>query len=126
MFANLPGDSFPLLVKIIDAKDDLSIQVHPDDSYAAVHEHGARGKTECWYVPGSALVITYCHRAQRWGDLEEMGRMVEERRWKELIREVPIQKGDFFQINFGCSTPPAGGTRFLRDLLEQRCDLPVL
>ena len=109
LFGNLPGDSFPLLVKIIDAKDDLSIQVHPDDSYAAVHEHGARGKTECWYVldcdPGTTIVIGHNAKTR-----EEMGRMVEERRWKELIREVPIQKGDFFQINPGCLHAIKGGT----------------
>ena len=45
-----PTEPFPLLVKIISANDDLSIQVHPDDEYAAVHENGALGKTECWYI----------------------------------------------------------------------------
>ena len=50
LFHNLPGPVFPLLVKIIDAKEDLSIQVHPDNSYASVHENGALGKSECWYV----------------------------------------------------------------------------
>ena len=49
LFGNYPGDQFPLLVKIIDAKADLSIQVHPDDEYAKVHEDGSLGKTECWY-----------------------------------------------------------------------------
>lgn len=112
LFGNLPGDSFPLLVKIIDAKEDLSIQVHPDDSYAAVHENGARGKTECWYVldcdPGATIVIG--HNAQT---REEMRQMVEQRRWKELIREIPIQKGDFFQINPGCLHAIKGGTLIL-------------
>ena len=50
LFGNCEGDRFPLLVKIIDAKDDLSIQVHPDDDYAAEHENGSLGKRECWYV----------------------------------------------------------------------------
>ena len=58
-FGNYPGDQFPLLVKIIDAKADLSIQVHPDDEYAKVHEDGSLGKTECWYIldcdPGRRL-----------------------------------------------------------------------
>ena len=99
-------------MKIIDAKEDLSIQVHPDDSYAAVHENGARGKTECWYVldcdPGATIVIG--HNAQT---REEMRQMVEQRRWKELIREIPIQKGDFFQINPGCLHAIKGGTLIL-------------
>ena len=40
----------PILVKLIDAKKDLSVQVHPDDAYANIHEHGQLGKTEMWYV----------------------------------------------------------------------------
>ena len=51
---------FPLLIKIIDAKSDLSIQVHPDDAYAAEHENGSLGKTECWYIldcPDDACLV---------------------------------------------------------------------
>ena len=112
LFGHVSGDSFPLLVKIIDAKEDLSIQVHPDDHYAAEHENGARGKTECWYVldcdPGATIVIGHNAKTR-----EDMRRMVEQRRWKELIREVPIQKGDFFQINPGCLHAIKGGTLIL-------------
>lgn len=43
------GGDFPLLIKMIDANDDLSVQVHPDDEYARIH-HGSRGKTEMWYM----------------------------------------------------------------------------
>ena len=50
IFGNYPGSQVPLLIKIIDAKNDLSIQVHPDDAYAGEHENGSLGKTECWYV----------------------------------------------------------------------------
>jgi len=50
LFGGLDGDRFPLLVKILDATDDLSVQVHPGDVYAAEHENGSLGKTECWYV----------------------------------------------------------------------------
>ncbi len=44
----------PILIKFIDARKDLSVQVHPDDEYAAVHEHGSLGKTEMWYVLDAA------------------------------------------------------------------------
>ena len=44
LFGNCESDVFPLLVKIIDAADDLSIQVHPDDAYAGEHENGSLGK----------------------------------------------------------------------------------
>lgn len=47
------GTQFPLLIKFIDARDDLSIQVHPDDELAAVRHDGSKGKTEMWYVVGA-------------------------------------------------------------------------
>ena len=112
LFGNLPGDLFPLLIKIIDARENLSIQVHPDDAYAGEHENGALGKTECWYVldcdEGATIIIG--HNAS---SKEEMARMVEENRWSELLREVPIHKGDFFQINPGCLHAIKGGTLIL-------------
>ena len=60
VFGGIDGQRFPLLVKIIDAKDDLSIQVHPDDAYAAEHENGSFGKMECWYIldcPENATLV---------------------------------------------------------------------
>ena len=100
------------LIKIIDAKDDLSIQVHPDDEYARVHENGSLGKTECWYVldcdPGATIIIG--HNA---ADAREMADMVDQGRWTELLREIPIQKGDFFQIDPGCLHAIKGGTLIL-------------
>ena len=109
LFGDYPGDRFPLLIKIIDAKEDLSIQVHPDDYYANKHENGALGKTECWYVlnckEGASIVIG--HNAKTKEELEEM---IDQKRWKELIREVPVHKGDFFQIEPGCIHAIKGGT----------------
>ena len=117
LFGNLPGETFPLLIKIIDAKDDLSIQVHPDDAYAGVHENGSLGKTECWYVldcdEGATIIIG--HNAS---STEEMAKMVEENRWSELLRQVPIHKGDFFQIDPGCLHAIKGGT-----LIQQPSDV---
>jgi mannose-6-phosphate isomerase class I len=112
LFGSLPGDIFPLLIKIIDAKDDLSIQVHPNDEYAGVHENGSLGKTECWYVldcdEGATIIIG--HNAS---SKEEMAAMVEQDRWNELLRQVPIHKGDFFQIDPGCLHAIKGGTLIL-------------
>ena len=112
LFGGVQGDTFPLLIKIIDAKDDLSIQVHPDDEYARVHENGSLGKTECWYVldcdPGATIIIGHKATAAR-----EMSDMVDQGRWTELLREIPIQKGDFFQIDPGCLHAIKGGTLIL-------------
>ena len=104
LFGNLAEeksmDRFPLLIKIIDAKDDLSIQVHPDDAYAAKNENGSLGKTECWYLidcpEGAELVIG--HHAK---DRQELSEMIHSGRWKELIRRIPVKKGDFIQIDPG-------------------------
>lgn len=112
LFGDAEGDRFPLLVKIIDAKDDLSIQVHPDDAYAAEHENGSLGKRECWYVlsaeePGSIIV------GQRAHSREEFAQMVEEGRWSDLLNEIPIKAGDFFQIDPGTVHAIKGGTVIL-------------
>lgn len=103
---------FPLLVKIIDAKYDLSIQVHPGDAYASVHENGSLGKMECWYILdcGRDATIVIGHNAR---NHEELAEMIREKRWGELIREVPVKKGDFFQINPGCVHAIKGGTLIL-------------
>lgn len=112
IFGFYPGDQFPLLVKIIDAKNDLSIQVHPDDSYAKIHENGSLGKTECWYIldcePDTEIVIG--HYAK---DRDEMESMIRNHQWSEFIRTVPVKKGDFFQINPGCVHAIKGGTLIL-------------
>lgn len=120
LFGNASSDVFPLLTKIIDAKTDLSIQVHPDDEYAKVYEDGSLGKTECWYIldaePGTNIVIG--HNA---GNSEEVADMIHGKRWKEFIREVPVQKGDFFQINPGTIHAIKGGTLILET--QQNSDI---
>ncbi len=120
LFGGIEGDRFPLLIKIIDANDDLSIQVHPDDTYANIHENGSLGKTECWYVldckENATIVIG--HNAKDKAELEDMVRCG---RWTEFIREIPIKKGDFFQINPGCLHAIKGGTLILET--QQNSDI---
>lgn len=98
-FDNPDGDVFPLLTKILDAEDSLSVQVHPDDEYAAVHEHEL-GKTECWYVinadPGSYLI--YGHHAQTKAELQAL---IDAGEWDKLLRKVPVKAGDFFYVPSG-------------------------
>lgn len=120
LFGNYPGDRYPLLIKIIDAKQDLSIQVHPDDEYAGIHENGSLGKTECWYIldcdPDTQIVIG--HHAK---DHKEMEEMILEKRWDEFIRIIPVKKGDFFQIDPGCLHAIKGGTLILET--QQNSDI---
>ncbi len=120
LFGNYPGDKFPLMVKIIDARKDLSIQVHPDDNYAKIHENGSLGKTECWYIldckPESEIIIGHHAKNQ-----EELELMIQNHKWEELIRSIPIKKGDFFQIEPGCIHAIKEGTLILET--QQNSDI---
>lgn len=120
LFGNLGGDKFPLLIKIIDAKDDLSIQVHPDDAYAKVNENGSFGKTECWYIldckENQDIVIG--HNA---ATKEELTSMINNKEWDKLIRSIPIKKGDFLQIDPGTVHAIKGGTLILET--QQNSDI---
>lgn len=99
LFGQPTEDVFPLLIKILDAEDDLSVQVHPDDTYGLKHE-GELGKTECWYIidaqPGAEII--YGHNAQT---KEELTTMIQEGRWEDLLTRVPVKKGDFFFVPSG-------------------------
>ncbi len=93
--------SFPLLIKILDANDDLSVQVHPDDTYASQNEGpNELGKTECWYIisaePGASIV--YGHHAQ---SRQEFEAMVEAGNWDGLLRRIEVKAGDFFYVPHG-------------------------
>ena len=91
---------FPLLIKFIDAKDSLSVQVHPDNEYAARVE-GEQGKTEMWYVmdaePGAKLIYGFEQEISR----EEFKERIENNTLLEVCRQVPVHKGDVFFIEAG-------------------------
>lgn len=112
LFGNIEGDVFPLLIKLIDARDNLSIQVHPDDEYARAHENGSKGKTECWYIvdcdEGADIVIG--HNA---ASKEELTKMITDGKWDDLITVLPIHKGDFFFIPSGTVHAIRKGTLIL-------------
>lgn len=120
IFGNVDYDRFPLLIKIIDAKDDLSIQVHPEDGYANIHENGSLGKTECWYVldcpENASLVIGHNANSK-----EELAEMIHEGKWNEFIRELPVKKGDFIQIDPGTVHAIKGGLLILET--QQNSDI---
>lgn len=114
------GDRFPLLIKFIDAKRDLSIQVHPDDQLA-LRRHGCNGKNEMWYVlqnDEGALIHTGFNRQM---SSEELDRRLEEGSIIEVINATEAQPGDTFFI-------PAGqihaiGAGILLVEIQQSCDI---
>lgn len=99
LFGHPTSPVFPLLTKIIDAADALSVQVHPDDAYALKNE-GELGKTECWYVidADEGAEIVYGHTAQSRQEFEDL---VEAGKWEQLLRYIPVKKGDFFFVPSG-------------------------
>ena len=91
----------PILIKFIDAKKDLSVQVHPTDQYAAEHENGQRGKTEMWYVLDASrdaqLVYGFHHDVDR----ETLRRSIADGTVEKYLQKVPVKKDDLFYISAG-------------------------
>ena len=95
-----PLQSFPLLVKFIDAKQNLSVQVHPNDDFALEHEN-EYGKNELWYVidsePGSGLYVGFSRDVSR----EEVERRVADNTILDVLNFYPTKPGDVFFIPAG-------------------------
>ncbi|MFT8390846.1 MAG: mannose-6-phosphate isomerase, class I [Sporolactobacillus sp.] len=112
LFDHYQGNDFPLLTKILDAREDLSVQVHPDDVYAQTHEHVPFGKTECWYIidcdQGSEIV--YGHTA---ATRDAFRQAVAEKQWDQLLRRVKVKPGDFFYVPSGTIHAICGGCLIL-------------
>lgn len=94
------GENFPLLYKLIDANDDLSIQVHPNDEFAG-KRHNSFGKTEMWYVLAAeeeaCLIIGFNEDTEK----ESYVKAVESGDVENLLQKVPVKKGDVFFIPAG-------------------------
>ena len=97
-----PPDRLPLLVKRIDAGDDLSVQVHPDDALASSLEGEPNGKHEAWVIlaaePGARIVLGFKEGVTR----EEAERAFREGRPGELLRDIPVRAGDVVPVPAGC------------------------
>lgn len=94
-------NGFPLLIKFIDAKEDLSIQVHPDDEYAFKYENGERGKTEMWYVLDATKDATLIYGLKRDITKEELQKAITDNTLTKYLQYVPVKKGDVFFIEPG-------------------------
>jgi mannose-6-phosphate isomerase len=94
------GTQFPLLFKFLDARDDLSIQVHPNDELAK-KRHNSFGKTEMWYVmqadEGSRIIVGFKHKSGP----EEYLQHLENKNLIEILNEVEVKKGDVFFLETG-------------------------
>lgn len=100
----------PILIKFIDAKKDLSVQVHPDDDYAALHENGSLGKSEMWYVLDAAkdarLIYGFYHDMKK----EVLQKSLENGTIEKYLQKVPVKKDDVFYIEAGTVHGIGAGT----------------
>lgn len=115
------GDEFPLLIKFIDARKDLSIQVHPNDEVA--HRHGKpSGKTEMWYcLEGSGdEPMLYCGLKQRITP-EQYKEMVENDTITDVLARYDVHEGDVFFIPAGRIHSIGAGCYVAE--IQQTCDL---
>ena len=94
-------NGFPLLIKFIDAKEDLSVQVHPDDEYAFKYENGERGKTEMWYVLDATKDATLIYGLKRDISKEKLLKAIADNTLTKYLQYVPVKKGDVFFIEPG-------------------------
>ena len=114
------GD-LPVLIKLIDAAKDLSVQVHPDDAYAQQYEHEPNGKTEMWYIleaePGASLIYGFSKPMQP----EQLDTCLKENTILSYLQKIPVKKGDVFLIPAG--TVHAIGAGIVLAEIQQRSNL---
>ena len=110
---------FPLLIKLLDCQDDLSVQVHPNDHYDRLPQ-GELGKTEMWYIldakPGAKIIYGLNDEVTR----EQLAQAIEENRILDCLREIPVEAGDSFYIPAG--TVHALGAGILVAEIQQNSD----
>jgi mannose-6-phosphate isomerase len=115
------GLRFPLLAKFLDANAKLSVQVHPDDTYARLHEQGKLGKTEFWYIldanPGASIIHGFKAATSR----EEVQQAIQDVTLEKLLHEVSVSAGDIIFIPAG--TVHAVGEGVLLYELQEYSDI---
>ncbi len=119
LFGNSSLTEFPLLVKIIEADDNLSVQVHPDDVYAKKFENSL-GKNECWYVLAAdddADIVVGHHV----NDKAELRSLIESNELESKLDIRSIKVGDFFDVPAGTIHAIRGGTTILE--VQQSSDI---
>jgi len=111
LFNHCTAKEFPLLTKIIDATEDLSIQVHPNDAYASLHASDS-GKTECWYVldapKGTQMVFGHTAKTKA-----EFIQLIHDNQWEKLLTRKEVRKGDFIYVPSGTIHALCKGTLIL-------------
>ena len=121
-FEKFCGGSYPLLVKVIQANDKLSVQIHPDDATARLYEgENACGKTECWYVLDAEKDARLVCGLNGIYTASELRKAIKANSIQDCLNYVSVKKGDFVYIPSGTVHAIGGGLRLLE--VQQSCDI---
>ena len=99
--SELKHDELPILIKFIDAKRDLSVQVHPDDVYARNNENGSLGKNEVWYVLDAEENTKLVYGFNNNMSVDLLKQSIMEGTLEKYLHKVNVKKGDLFFIPAG-------------------------
>ena len=116
-----PKGQLPILVKFIDAKQNLSIQVHPDDEYAKKHENGSLGKTEMWYVVNASKNAYLLHGFKRKVSKEQVVKAIGNNTIEKYMNKVQIEKNQLFFVPPGTAHGIGAGSLLIE--IEESSDL---
>ena len=100
LFGYYDAEEFPVLIKVIDAAEDLSVQVHPQDKYALIHED-SYGKDECWYILKTQKEDTEIIIGHKAKTKEELTELVMSKSYDKLLNRFKIKPEDYFYIPSG-------------------------
>lgn len=119
-FASFVGANYPLLVKVIQTNDKLSIQVHPDDEKAQLYEQ-CSGKTECWYVLSAEKDAQIVYGMNGVYSASELRKAIQANSLEDCLHFVTVEKGDFIYIPSGTVHAIGAGIRLLE--VQQSSDI---
>lgn len=118
--SGMEGLPFPILLKIIDAKEKLSVQVHPSDDYARKNDPKSSGKKEAWIVihadPGASLIVGFSKDMDR----EAYAKLINENKAESVLQSVPVKPGDAFILEPGTVHAIGAGVMLLE--IQQSSD----
>ncbi|RIO39499.1 type I phosphomannose isomerase catalytic subunit [Staphylococcus saprophyticus] len=100
LFGDFPSQEFPLMTKIVDARESLSVHVHPDDAYAYENENGQYGKSECWYIIDAeedAEIIYGLNTQSKETAIDK----IDDADYDSLFNKVKVKAGEFYFIPAG-------------------------
>lgn len=92
---------FPLLIKLLDTADILSVQVHPDDNYAAIYEIGELGKTEMWYIIDAEPEATIVYGIEPYTTRDEFEKAIQEGNLEKYLKWLEVESGDVVYMPAG-------------------------